>query len=308
MEYIKPPLSFEEQVDLLLNRGMIVQEKSMLLECLKNVNYTRLSAYWYTFQDFENNDLFLPDTNFETIWQRYIFDHHLRMVVMDALGFIEVSILQTRMVEKFTLKYGPFGHIKKESFAPYLTKDTFDKMIFEIDKEIQRRRRIQDEVVCNYFDTYTSETHMPLWLLAECLSFGNLVTLFKNLKYTDKKEVARQFNVPSEVLQSWLMSLNYTRNLCAHHDRLWNREWRYVPAVPNGINEWRSLVDNRRIFLTLSILNYLIKQINPKHNWGERIKKLISNYPEIPTQSMMGFPEDWLNNPLWQDQGDLASH
>ena len=75
MQYIKPPLTFEQQADLLIDRGM-GGDRSLLIERLKVVNYYRLSAYWYPFRD--PDDSFQPDTAFETVWERYVFDRRLR--------------------------------------------------------------------------------------------------------------------------------------------------------------------------------------------------------------------------------------
>jgi abortive infection bacteriophage resistance protein len=49
MEYKKPALTYEEQADLLLSRGLIA-ERSFLIEKLRSVNYYRLSGYLYPFR------------------------------------------------------------------------------------------------------------------------------------------------------------------------------------------------------------------------------------------------------------------
>jgi abortive infection bacteriophage resistance protein len=278
--YIKQPLSFEQQADLLILRGLIISDKNTLVERLRNVNYTRLSAYWHTFQDINNNYIFLPNTQLETIWQRYIFDHELRLIVMDAIGYIEVAILRTRAVEQFTLKHGPFGYIEKGNFAPHFTDEKYTGMMQEIGKIITERKK-RDESVQEYYSIYTKETYLPLWMLVEFLSFGTLFTLFKHMNDAEKKTLARQLDLPDDILQSWLLSLNYSRNLCAHHERLWNRELSLRPALPRKKVEWTSLIQqtNNRVFITLTILNYLIKKINPESKWDSRVKNLLESFP-----------------------------
>jgi abortive infection bacteriophage resistance protein len=46
MEYQKPPLTYSEQLDLLLDRGLEIENKAEALHCLKNISYYRLSAYF----------------------------------------------------------------------------------------------------------------------------------------------------------------------------------------------------------------------------------------------------------------------
>ena len=102
MKYTKPALSFEQQAQRLLDRGLITPDKGTLVQHLRVVNYYRLSAYWYPFKCIDpatGNEQFTPDTTFEMIWRRYTFDSHLRLLVMDAIEYVEVAFLRTRMVE-----------------------------------------------------------------------------------------------------------------------------------------------------------------------------------------------------------------
>ena len=106
MKYTKPTLSFADQAQRLIDRGLIVESKDELIRCLSRVNYYRLSAYWYTFKVIDpstGKEQFAPDTTFSKIWRQYIFDRELRLLVMDAVEHIEVAILRTQMVERFTL-------------------------------------------------------------------------------------------------------------------------------------------------------------------------------------------------------------
>lgn len=79
MKYTKPPLSFEQQADLLLARG-IVGDRGTIISRLKEVNYYRLSAYWHPFRQTDSDDI-IPGTTFESVWRRYAFDRQLRLLV-----------------------------------------------------------------------------------------------------------------------------------------------------------------------------------------------------------------------------------
>lgn len=48
MQYTKKPLSYDEQADLLLERGLQA-DRSDLITQLSSVSYYRLSGYWYPF-------------------------------------------------------------------------------------------------------------------------------------------------------------------------------------------------------------------------------------------------------------------
>ena len=67
MKYTKPFLSYEDQVDLLESRGLVIRDREFLLEKLTNIGYYRLSAYWYPFK-IADSDNFKPDTDFDCIY------------------------------------------------------------------------------------------------------------------------------------------------------------------------------------------------------------------------------------------------
>src|SRR5277367_3352549 len=102
VKYTKPVLSFEQQADQLLNRGLEA-DRARLIETLSRVSYYRLSAYWHPFK--QPDESFAPATTLDMVWRRYTFDRQLRLLVMDAIERVEVAILRTLMVEHHARKY-----------------------------------------------------------------------------------------------------------------------------------------------------------------------------------------------------------
>lgn len=51
MEYTNPPLTYEQQVELLINRGLIVDDKERAIRLLGHISYYRLSAYMLPFKN-----------------------------------------------------------------------------------------------------------------------------------------------------------------------------------------------------------------------------------------------------------------
>ena len=89
MKYKKPALSFEDQAQRLLNRGLIAPNKSVLVQRLSVVNYYRLSAYWYSFKVIDpltKNEHFLPDTSFE-------------MKITIFIGLLEKGLFKMRLLQ-----------------------------------------------------------------------------------------------------------------------------------------------------------------------------------------------------------------
>lgn len=303
MKYTKPALSFEQQAQLLIERGLIVQNKEELITHLRMVNYYRLSAYWYPFKKIDpidGTEKFALNTTFETIWSHYSFDRQLRLLIMDAIEKVEVAFLRTRMVEQFALLHGPFGYTELRNFSPKFTLSNHQRLLDDVDELVSRSK---EEFVSRFQRKYYSETRPPLWIIVEVLSFGNLFTFYRYLNRSEQQSLSGFFNLYSPVLESWLHTLNFIRNACAHHSRLWNRVLPISPQLPNERHnpEWYSngKIDNRYIFSVLTLLRYLLKFIDKQSDWQLRLEYLLSEYPNVPIQ-FMGFPINWKEIEIWK--------
>lgn len=334
MKYAKPPLSFEQQADLLISRGLIAS-RDEIVEKLQVVNYYRLSAYWYPFRQFNEQDPttrkddLVPGTTLKMVWDRYTFDRQLRLLVMDAVERIEVAV-RTRMAKFHAAKYGPFGYLNSANFAasqtgrnPWQKARSIMKKVLRpclphafvaakyylahhdtfIERVRQATRDSKETFVRHYFQKYSSERDLPIWMVVEVMSLGNMLAMFDCLKAEEKRELASCYGLMPPVLASWLLTLNYVRNLCAHHSRLWNRTLAIRPNIPNKKHapDWHAPVTfgNEKVFAVLTLLRYMLARIAPQSNWPVRLEALFQKYPEISV-SEMGFPGNWHDSPLWK--------
>ena len=71
MQYNKPPLTLDQQVDRLIERGLQVPNHNLAVKTLQAISYYRLSAYFLPFQKEPNK--FNDGTKFEDILQLYEF-------------------------------------------------------------------------------------------------------------------------------------------------------------------------------------------------------------------------------------------
>lgn len=299
MKYTKPPLSFEKQAELLLDRGLIA-DKDQLVNHLQNVNYYRLSAYLYPYR--EKNEHFKPGTTLELVWDQYRFDRQLRLLVMDAIERVEVAV-KAQITTHFTQKYkSAQPHLHQKNFDVACDISTIGQLVNQIRSNTKRSR----EVFLDHFTRKYKNQDLPLWMAVEIMTFGNMFTLFNCLSKHDQVVIADYFKVPSKVFHSWLKCLNYIRNICAHHSRLWNRELAIKPFIPRDDSKWHDpieLMDHQnRIFSVLTILKYLVRIAAPQSQWGERLQSLLSCHPTLPLQ-WMGFPECWEDCLIWVDGG-----
>ena len=300
MEYLRPPLTFEEQADLLIQRGLVA-DRNLLIAKLRAVNYYRLNGYLHPFR-VGGGDSFKPGTTLEMIWRRYTFDRRLRLLVMDAIERIEVTV-RTNLAYHFAHQCGPFAYTSHASL-PHIGKqqhcDWLDRLKGEIDRS---KEGFVTQFVTQYGDKHPFP---PVWIMVEIMPLGATVTFFRGVENAIRSNIAGELDVPGKVLDSWMLSLNTVRNVCAHHGRLWNRRWGTGVLLPgkNKHPHWHSpiLIPRNRTFTILTICRYLLGYIAPQSNWSGRLADLFAEYEDVP-RTPMGFPENWGENPLWQGHG-----
>ena len=172
MKYVKPALSFEQQADLLLSRGLHADRATLIVR-LSEVNYYRLSAYWYSFRQPGTEDL-QTDATLDTVWNRYVFDRQLRVLIMDAIERVEVSV-KTRLANVIALQHGPFGYLDRRNL-PGISVDQHRLLLDKIHKEMSHSK---ESFIAHYLSKYTSETELPIWMAVEIMDFGAMLTLFR---------------------------------------------------------------------------------------------------------------------------------
>lgn len=297
MRYDKSPLTFEEQADQLLGRGLKA-EKPELVARLQAVSYYRLSGYLHPFREAES-DHFKSGTKLGHVWERYCFDRRLRVLLLDAIERIEVSI-RTKLIYHFTHAHGPFGYLE-DANLPKLKIDAYLEWRTALQEETSRSK---EAFKAHFFKKYGEEhKSLPLWMLAELMSMGSTLTFLKGVSPDLKRTVAAEYGFPDELIRSWLLSLNATRNLCAHHARLWNRILGYPPKLPSPKKHpsWHAIPKppNDRVGLIILICGNLLSQISPTSRWKNRVESLLSEYPNVPIESM-GLSSNWTEHPVWQ--------
>ncbi|KFI21390.1 Abi family protein [Nitrosococcus oceani] len=301
--YQKPALTFDDQLALMRERGLVINNSAYALSQLSAISYYRLSAYWHPFRvrDGQGNisSEFIEGTRFEDVVALYEFDRELRLLVMAAIERIEVH-LRTLITYHIGHTYGAFGHADPGNFH---TGFRHKEWLAKLEKEAQRSN---DAFITHYKNKYTEFPTLPIWMTTEIMTLGSLSLCYRGLNHKDKKVISDQLGIHHKRLGDWLHTLTYIRNVCAHHSRLWNRELSIRPEKSKA-PEWNPPITprNDRIFYILLMLKFLLKTINNTHSWTRQCNELI-----VPIAlnarwcAAMGMPDNWKQHPVWGDQFD----
>jgi len=296
----KPPRSIEEQLQLLKDRGMQFHDEKEALNILKNISYYRLKGYWWDMQNDRINHLFHPESFFEEVIERYNFDRKLRIILFDAIERIEIA-LRTKMIYHMALSYGAIWYKQRDLFVD---AEKLDSNLENLEREYSYSQEIFIKIHKRKHQNLDPEA----WKILEIVSMGTLSKFYKNLKHQlpEKARIANELglNLHSE-LSSWLESVNYIRNIIAHHSRLWSRNMVKTPIdhINNPTSPWFDLelteVQKKKPFLIISAMVYLCNNVIPENGIKQNILELISNNPNIPIYKL-GFLNNWENQPLWK--------
>ena len=317
VEYNKPPLTYQQQVDLLKHRGLTIPDEQRTKRHLSNISYYRLSAYMRPYKQIEDGkflDSFISGTTWDMIYNLYVFDRKLRLLVFDAIERLEVAI-RTQIIYKLSHKYGSHWQDQASIFNPpqdihlsdggTVTKDVYDDIQKHIRQQLNNNKA--EEFIQHYCKKYNTPPNPPSWMSVEIMYFNHLSRICSDLRErADRKDIADYFSLPPDIFSSWLHTINYVRNVCAHHARLWNRGLNIVPAALRFSNNkiWISnpnTVKRSRVYYFLCMLNYLLQTVNPTSTFKKRLIDLLDEYREYISLDAMGFPQGWENEKMWKE-------
>lgn len=302
-EYVKPWLSVDEQIEQLAKRGIEIDDSSHAELVLRTVGYYRLTGYLYPFRqsepyvDADGTDRVLihstyhPGTTLRHAEEIIDFDRRLRMLVMEGVERIEIAF---RMQIGYVLgRRSPFAHEDPDNFTAHFTAQVTDSLKPSASEHVRwlqgvstRRAKSDEQFVQHFGDKY--DNRIPIWALTEILELGQISRLYRGLAQHHADEIAASFSVPTKKLMgSWLASLNYVRNVAAHHARLFNRKLQNSPGSPkegqipllDHLRHDRTAKKKFGIYRALAVIAYLLTTMDTQTNWIRRMTALLREFP-----------------------------
>jgi len=132
---------------------------------------------------------------------------------------------------------------------------------------------------------------VPLWVLVNYLTIGNLSYLYAALKDSEKNTIAKYYSdkyakqykpastlrISSKDMESALKIFNLVRNQCAHDERLFNSDYKNI-RVSNIANYYGiENYNNRRIFVAILYFKVLFNKSYYKKFYSE-LSEIFAKY------------------------------
>ena len=282
MKEHQPPMTIDEQIENLKHIGLLIEDEEYAKRILNDISYFRLvKAYSLNLKP--KNGKYNEQTTFQQIVELYLFNANFRQIIFPEIEKVEINV-RCRISNYFAGKYGVLGYLEADNFTD---RKYHEEFLRDIEEEIGRNSKAP--FVRNFRENYKGGS-LPIYALVEVFSFGTLSKFYKNMKNADKKAIAQTFGVGYTYIESWLESISYVRNICAHYGRLYNAKLSKTPILYKEYTQ--AGIGNNRIYGVLLCLKHLLKNDDHWDLFVDKVEMLFDKYESVQI-STMGFPENW---------------
>ena len=296
--------TLDEQIEILKNRGLVINDIDKTKELLLRENYFFINGYRHIFMKNHKDSLFISGTTFEELYAVFQFDRSFRNVLFKNLLIVENN-LKSIIAYKLSKRYGirEKDYLKPSNFSQDIKKvRQVNDVLNKIKRQIKLNGR-QHSATLHYISNYG---YVPLWILVKLLSFGMINELYSILKPDDKLAIAEYYNLDVETLGIYIALLSNYRNLCAHEDIVYDHrtqkeipDTRYhmeldVPTTNDeyiyGKDDIFAVVIMLKCMLTESDFTDFINEVSYDLNL---LDGRVNSIPQSKILDRMGFPSNW---------------
>ena len=295
--------TIEEQIQILISKGLTVEDYDKTSEILLRENYFFLNGYRSPFL-ITGTKRFVEGSTFEELYSLFKFDRYFRNIIFKNVLIVEnnyKSIFSYVLSKKYGYKEKDYLNVNNFN----KNKDT-NRQINDLLRKLKRQIRIngyQHQATSHYINNYG---YIPMWVGVKVISFGLMSELFTILKNEDRDEIASYYNVDADSFESYLSILSNYRNLCAHEDILYNHEtqkeindtrYHSMLDIPKVEDEY--IYGKHDIFALIIILKEMLTKTDFKMMMNEieyEIDWLSSKLKSIDISKVlyrMGFPDNY---------------
>ncbi len=296
--------TIDEQVDILKNKGLIVNDEKKAREILFRENYFFISGYRHLFMNEASDKQFIEGTRFEELYATFLFDRAIRNTFFKNILIVENNI---KSITSYQLSK-KYGFKEKDYLDPKnFSQDTLQtRQVYDVLNKVKRQIRVNGRKHTATFHYIENYGYIPLWILVKVLSFGIMAEFYDILKEEDKTEISKYYGVSSETLSIYLSLLSNFRNVCAHEDILYDHrtqreipDCKYHDLLNIPVNEDGYIYGKNDLFSLVIILKVMLSK-NDFNEMFDEIKREVSNLDAVvdvvPLDDILnriGFPSNW---------------
>lgn len=291
-------LPYRTQLQHLRSKGLFIPNGSKAMRILEREGYHAIiNGYRDPFCHASTPTFsFKNGTHFDEVHALYEFDRDLRNIYLKKMLRLEQNI-------RSSIAYS-FSKRNRTNNRAYLDFRNFDYRRTEktistrhggtrsvkLNKDVHFVTSMLNSKMSNRYNNvikhYVSEHQsVPLWILVNTLTIGELEHLYIFLTPTIRDEVSNVFSLTDQELQWFISQLKIYRNICAHEERF------YCSSQSWGMINIYSLYQKMIVLLPTTDANRFTTQLS---NLFKRYQGKFTtiNFSDILTK--MGFPLDFI--------------
>ena len=278
LAYTKPHAPALQRVTHLRSKGLIVTQPNVAARRIELIGYERLRIYFLSRRLPSPGRPFRPGTSYQDILRLYECDALLRNACFQAVGQFEI-LLRNSISENMSARHGSHPYFDAAAFrdAPNSLK--------ALKTIVNAYQRSRDERADHYGKTYSHPALPPIWTMKEFLTFGTAAHVLKCLSGPLRTAIAADFGIPKDtIFESWVECFVDLRNICAHHDRLFNRSFQKQPATLTVAAPAHILVPTapkRKLKAVLECLDHVLVRRGVPSRTTATVAAIIARHPAM---------------------------
>ncbi|CDK35468.1 FIG00754708: hypothetical protein [Ligilactobacillus salivarius cp400] len=302
IENRKPFKTLRSQLKILRNRGLNVSTDGKPMRVLERIGYyTLINGYKTLFLTRDSNgkiihpEKFIKDASFNEILSLYNFDKELRSILYSALLEYETNLgseLAYRFSEEFPDEN---SYLAIDNFNGYDISSVVGT-ISSLSNTIKNKTPVnknQENAIKHYVNNHG---HVPLWVLVNFLTFGELNYFYRNCQDKVQMNIAKDFSnhlrreynkkydisIKPETINAINHLVNHFRNAVAHNEITYSKHLYKSPGI-QSIKNILSLPVSLNSQAGIFELVISLKVVLPRKEYSimaKRIIKLLEKYRE----------------------------
>lgn len=186
-------------------------------------------------------------TTLRDVHQSILFDRAMQSILLEYIGYFELQF-RAQYSYHMAIESGAFAHRYKENFK---REDHFLSFLNTYEGEFARQMRIRNGKISSLYAEYGD---VPIWHAVEIMTFGTLSKMYRNTRSKSvRMAVADSFGVDYATLSSWMRTISFVRNRCAHFGSLMNSALVSQPKRIEGL-----LLETSHPFYSVLILEKML--------------------------------------------------
>lgn len=210
-------LSIEDLIEKLEKRNLKFKDKNAAKKILNNLTYFKLKEFSYVYLDKVKH--FKDNVYFEMLVDHFYLDKKLRFLSLSLIELIEIAI-KTRLI-RLLGREDSYEYINF-SFAKNSEKEKIKNLKSQFLRKSDKILKEDDDFNLKVFKNFKIKDNLkpvvPIWILMELISLGELVEILNILTNENLNKISYDFKVTIDMFLNDMRQIKELRNMSAHNN------------------------------------------------------------------------------------------